>query len=344
MKESIFHSALRSFFNAFACIAGLLIGLFIVMLFLGNFSDTKETTAPHQKFGTEIIANAEGIRKNMGKTAPVILQLNIDGIIGLDGLTTDNLRTQLIESREGSLDSRVKALLIHINTPGGTVVDSDGIYRAIKAYKKQYNVPVYAYIDGICASGGMYVACATDKIFATDVSIVGSVGVVSPTIFNMNELINKVGIHSLTLYAGKGKEDLNPFRPWREGEQENYQSLINFYYNQFLELVTSNRPKINLQTLVDQYGAAVFPAPIAKEHGYIDETGSTINEVIKELAQQIGIEDDQYQVIQLEKKSWYTELFGAESSLLKGNIKHTLETAPEFNPKLMNQFLYLYRP
>jgi protease-4 len=344
MKESIFYSAIRSFFNALACIAGLLIGLFLVTLLISSFSDTKETTPPNQTFTTEIVPNANGVRKNMGKTVPVILQLNVDGIIGLDGLTTNHLRTQLIESREGSLDSRVKALLIHINTPGGTVVDSDGIYRAIKAYKKQYNIPVYAYVDGMCASGGMYIACAADKVFASDVSIIGSVGVVSPTIFNVNELINKVGVHSLTLYAGKGKEDLNPFRPWKVGEQEMYQGLINFYYNQFLDLVTSNRPKINPQALIDQYGAAVFPAPIAKEHGYIDENGATISEVIKELVQKMGIEDDQYQVIQLEKKTWYSELFGAEFSLLKGNVKHSLELAPELNPKLMNQFLYLYRP
>lgn len=65
--------------------------------------------------------------------------------------------------------------LVYINTPGGTVVDADGIYRALLEYKTKYDVPIYAYIDGLCASGGMYVALAADKIFASDVSLIGSV-------------------------------------------------------------------------------------------------------------------------------------------------------------------------
>src|SRR5690606_9333623 len=135
---------------------------------------------------------------------------------GTESFNMNTFRAQLMESREGIFEkSPVVALLLHIQSPGGTVIDADGIYRAIKAYKAQHNIPVYAYVDGLCASGGMYIAAAADKIFASDVSLIGSVGVISPPTFNFTKTMEKLGIEALTLSAGIGKDDLNPFRPWK---------------------------------------------------------------------------------------------------------------------------------
>ena len=67
--------------------------------------------------------------------------------------------------------------------PGGAADDSVGIYRALCEYKKKYNVPIYAFVDGLCASGGMYIACAADKIYATPSSVIGSVGVIMGPLF-----------------------------------------------------------------------------------------------------------------------------------------------------------------
>ena len=100
------------------------------------------------------------------------------------------------------------------------MVDADGIYRAIKHYKEQYQVPVIAYVDGLCASGGMYIACAADKIYATDVSLVGSVGVLFPSFMNFSKLLDTVGVQSLTISSCKGKDDMNPLRPWKEGGKD----------------------------------------------------------------------------------------------------------------------------
>ena len=77
--------------------------------------------------------------------------------------------------------------------------------------------------------------------------------------------------------------------------------------------------------------------------GILTEIGGSLNETMKSLAKKIGIEDDNYQVIQLEKKSWYSDSFGT-SSIFKGQIKHQLVLYPDLDPKLMNQFLYLYKP
>lgn len=343
MRESIFSSSIRSFFIGLFGMAGVVIGLILGFTLIGTIvgsSDDIETT-----YSPEILPNAAGIRKTLSKEAPVILQLNIHGIIGAEGTDMKSVRQQLVESREGTLaNDRVKALLLNIQTPGGTVVDADGIYRAIKDYKEKHKIPVYAFVDGLCASGGMYVACAADKILATDASVVGSVGVVTPPFMNVTQLLDKLGVQSLTLTAGKDKDSLNPFRPWGPNESENYQHLINYFYTDFVNIVTSNRPALNKEKLIQEYGAKIFPAKTAQEYGYIDESGVSMSETLTRLAHQIGIKDDYYQVVTL-SQPWYTGLFKSNNlSLFSGVIKHQVELGPESHPKLSNQFLYLYRP
>jgi protease IV len=344
MRDSILFSSIRSFCVAFFSVIGILVAFTLMILLIALISE--ETPMDVQSnFTAEIAPNAQNIRKALSKDAPVILKVNVEGVIGLDSLTTQTFRQQLIESREGTFkDNRVKAVLVYMNSPGGTVTDADGIYRALKSYKEQYKVPVYVYVDGLCASGGMYIAAAADKVYASDVSIIGSIGVLSPSFFNVTKLMDKVGVDALTLTAGKGKDELNPFRPWKAGEQDNMQHLIDYYYDYFVHIMTSNRPEINKEKLVADYGAKIFPASQALEYGYIDGSGYSLNDTLKLLAKQVGIEDDYYQVYQLEKKTWYSTLFSASSALTHGKIKHQIELAPEFNPELMNQFLYLYKP
>lgn len=346
MRESIFFASLRSFFLTLFGVVGFLVGLVIVAALIGSFIGSSESLPEiNYKFAPSIQPNANGIRKSLSASTPVILKINLRGIIGTESLDQHTIRQQLIESREQTLkDNRVKALLLHIETPGGTVLDADGIYRAIKAYKAEYKVPVYAFVDGLCASGGMYIAAAADKIFATDVSLIGSVGVVSPPFMNFSQLIEKIGIQSETLYEGKGKDNMNPFRPWRKGEDENLKEIIAYYYNSFVDLVTENRPNLSREKLVDVYGANVYPAQLAKEYGYIDESGYTYGDTLKLLAKHIDLEDDDYQVIELQSTSWFSELFRSQMDLFKGRITHQISLSPETDPKLQNQFLYLYRP
>lgn len=346
MRESIFFASLRSFFLALFGVAGFLVGLFLVAALIGSFiASTDSAPEINYKFAPSIQPNANGVRKALSSTAPVILKINLKGIIGTDSLDQHSIRQQLLESREQTLkDDRVKALLLHIETPGGTALDSDGIYHAIKAYKEEYKVPVYAFIDGLCASGGMYVAAAADKIFATDASIIGSVGVISPPFFNFSQLIEKIGVQAETLYEGKGKDNMNPFRPWHKGDDENLKEIIAYYYTSFVDIVAANRPNLSKEKLVDVYGANIYPATQAKEYGYIDETGHSYSDTLKQLAKHIGVEDDAYQVIELQSTNWISELFRSRMDLLKGQVTHKLSFSPETDPKLQNQFLYLYRP
>lgn len=348
MRDSIFYSSIRSLFVTFFATIGIGLAIVALFVFLAGLESIGEDTTQLKfsaKNEAELLPDADGKRDVHAKTVPVVLQLNVRGIIGADSLTNEAVREMLIESREGDLKGdRVKALLVFIDSPGGTVVDSDGIYRAIKEYKSQFKVPVYAYVDGLCASGGMYVASAADKVYASDVSIIGSVGVLAPSFMNFSKTLDKIGVETLTLTAGKGKDAMNPLRPWTPGEQDNFQGLINYYYQQFVGIVTAARPRLDKTRLIDDFGAHVFAAPIAQEYGFIDVSGSSRDEALRALLKEANIEG-QYQVVAMKSKNWFASLFSSEaSSLFKGTIKHQLQLTPAMDPALQNKYLYLYQP
>lgn len=342
MKASLWHSAFRSLLITFFSVIGFFLALVPFILLFSTFESKDDTI--ESSYDAKIVANAEGIRKKQSKSAPVVLELNVDGIVGLNTVTQSEVENKLIESRENSLKDRVKGLFIRINTPGGSMTDADGIYRAINEYKQRYKIPVVAYVDGLCASGGMYVACATDEIHASDVSIIGSVGVITTPFLNLSKLIDKIGIEALTIYAGKGKDEMDMLRPWKEGEDKNIQELIQYYYKSFVDLVVKNRPRMSKEALVNEYGAKVFPAEEALAKGYIDVVHATRESALKALLTKMGIEDDYYQVVSMESSNWFANLFKADSSLTSGKIRHEISLQGQIPEKLSNQLLLLYRP
>lgn len=346
MRDSIFYSSIKALLVAFCAVIGVVLGFFAIIAAISSMSGGTAADNRLTSVNTEeILPNAEGKRVALAKNAPVILQLNVEGMIGAESLTTNEVRQRLVESREGDFKGdRVKGILLYMNTPGGYSTDSDNIFRILLEYKKQYKVPIYAYVDGLCASGGMYIALAADKILASETSLIGSVGVIAPTFMNFTKVLEKVGVDTITLSAGKDKDAMNPLRPWKPGEEDNYKNIIDYLYQEFVGLVVTHRP-ISKEKLVDEYGARIFPAAIAKEHGYVDESGVSLREALKQLVKAAGIEDENYQVIRLENKGWWKSLFKNEApAFLTGEIKHRLSLSPEMDMVMQNRFLYLYCP
>jgi protease IV len=346
MRDSILYSAIRALFVAFCVVIGLCLGFIFISVLLGSLIGTTTESRLTTVNTEEILPNAKGQRESLSNDAPVILQIDINGVIGMNDLDAPSIRQLLVESREGNLkDDRVKGVLLHINTPGGTANDADGIFRALLDYKKKYQVPIYAYVDGLCASGGIYVALAADKIYATNTSLIGSVGVIAPTFINVTKMLDKIGVEALTISAGKDKDSLNPLRPWQPGEGENYRQIIQFYYDEFVNLVTTYRPEISREMLIQDLGARVFPAPEARQFGFIDMTGASLADTLKHLLEKAGITTDHYQVVRLQSKGWWKSLFSNQFRLLKtGRIEHCLSFSPEIDLMLRNQYLYLYCP
>lgn len=346
MRDSIFYSACRTVVVSMCIVFGLCLGFLLVIATLGLLSGGSTHTKLTTVHTEEIMPNANGQREVLGDKVPVILQIDIEGVIGVDTLTEQTIRQQLIESQEGHFkDNRVKGILLRVNTPGGTVSDADGIFRALQEYKKKYAIPIYAYVDGLCASGGMYVALAADKIYSSDISLIGSVGVIAPTFMNVTKLLDKVGIEALTISAGKDKDALNPLRPWKPGEEANYEHIIGYYYDHFVHLVTTYRPRIDPTALVKEYGAHIFPAPQALERGFIDGSGLSLADTLRVLLQEAQIPDTRYQVVRLENKQWWKSLFSEEArSVFRGKITHKLSFSPQLDLLLQSHYLYMYQP
>lgn len=339
IHESVFMSSLRAFFVtlfgvfgiAAACVA---VGLVYLLVSAG----VKEESLPSH---VKVLADAQGSRTKLSSSRPVLLQISLNGEIGKEKLTGKQIDELLLDSREDALAGRVKGILLVLNSPGGGVNDSDIIYRLLKEYKENYHVPIFAFVDGMCASGGYYIACAADKIYASDVSMIGSIGVLSwPPFMNLVDALGKVGVNALTLSAGEGKDEMNPFRSWKPDEQKRYQSLINYYYNRFVEIVALDR-SIPKETVVEQWGAKVFPAPEAVSLGLINVSGASRGQVLTALAEAAGIEG-KYQVVGFESETWWKKWMKEEpaSPLITGKLTHDLGL-PIHNG---NPFSYIFRP
>ena len=213
--------------------------------------------------------------------------LNIDGVISSDlpasswsnAFSTENFLSSLKKAQE---DKKVKAILIRINSPGGTVAASQDIYEAILEVRK--DKPVVVSMADVAASGGYYVASAADRIVAQKGTMTGSIGV----IFNFTDiakLADKVGVTSNVIKSGKFKDSGSMYRKMSPEEQALFQSSIDMAYNQFIADITLGRVmrddkyktlRVDLKpdTLKKYADGRVFLGEEAHKLGFVDEIGS----------------------------------------------------------------------
>jgi len=324
--ESVFFSTLRAFFVTLFGTIGIACGIVLIFLFFGMLLSPKEERH-HVDSNVKILPDASGSRKVLAASAPVILQIEITGEIGKGSLTAEDIQEILVSSREKSFrNGRVKAIFLSINSPGGSANETYLIYQQLMEYKKRYNVPIYAYVDGLCASGGYYIACAADKIYATEVSLVGSIGVLAwPPYFNVADALDKLGIETKTLTAGKGKDAMNPTRKWTPEEEKGRQQIVDFFYGDFVDVVVKNREQITEQDLVKSLGAEIFSSPKSKELGLIDEIVPYRTQALQQLTDAVDISDS-YQVVCFKTEPWWKDLFKEKflGGTLSGKMRHEI--------------------
>jgi len=342
-NSSLFSCCVRSFFKCFSVVLGLIAAGVILVILIASF--TPSSSLP-EKASVIIAPDADGKRSHFLTEKPTILRIDLNGVIGEGALTSENIEEILLESQEDELSGHVKGILLYLNTPGGIAVDGDNIYRALLAYKQKYNVPIYSYVDGLCASAGMYIAAASDKILASPASIIGSIGVLLGPAFNFSGAMEKIGVQSLTLTEGKNKDMLNPFRPWKPGEQDSLKAITKDLYDRFVDIIVAARPNLDKEKLINEYGAQVFASAKAQALGYIDNGDSNYSSALKELTLAAGIkEKEEYQVVKLEmQRSFFSELAKAKFPFANGKVIHTFQVDPYITPNMSGKFLYLYQP
>lgn len=183
-------------------------------------------------------------------------------------------------------DSRTKGVVLRINSPGGSAVQSAMIYDEIIRLRAEYpDIPVYAVIEDVGASGGYYIAAAATDIFANKSSIVGSIGVRLDS-FGVVEAAKKLGIESRQVTAGKHKAMLDPFRPVAETEVEHLKTMLTSTHQQFIDAVKQGRGD-RLAESDDIFSGLFWAGLAAKDLGLIDDF-KTVKEVARDL---VGAEE-----------------------------------------------------
>ncbi|MGZ4958850.1 MAG: signal peptide peptidase SppA [Methylomonas sp.] len=143
--------------------------------------------------------------------------------------------------RDAIKNKNTKGVILNINSPGGSPVQSAYIYDEIRHLKKQHpDIPIYSVVGDMCASGGYYIAAASDKIFVNQASIIGSIGVIMNG-FGFSHVLEKLGVERRLLTAGEHKAMLDPFSPVKPQETKHMQSLLDQVHQQFISAVREGR-------------------------------------------------------------------------------------------------------
>ena len=206
-----------------------------------------------------------------------VLLLSISGMIseGKDGGLLDRDDDLVARIKEeltlAAEDEHIKALLLRINSPGGTVTASDILYHEIMAFKEKRKIPVVAVIMDLGASGGYYLAVAGDRIIAHPTSVTGSVGVIMLRV-SAEGLLQKIGVDASAIKSGAKKDIGSPFRPMTEDERAIFQTMINGFFSRFLDVVSKGRslPPDQLKAISD---GRVLTGPQALQLGLVDQVG-----------------------------------------------------------------------
>lgn len=170
-------------------------------------------------------------------------------------------------------DENTKGIILRINSPGGSPVQSSYIYNEIRRLREKHpDTPLYAVVSDVCASGGYYVAAAADKIYADKSSIVGSIGVRMDS-FGFVDTMEQLGVERRLLTAGEHKGLLDPFSPVNDTAQVHIQSMLNAIHEQFIDAVKAGRGE-RLAENNDLFSGLVWSGEEAEKLGLIDGFGS----------------------------------------------------------------------
>ena len=191
--------------------------------------------------------------------------------IELTGPIMDVSKT-LEDIQKAKEDKNIKGVLFVVNSPGGAVAPSVELAYAIKELKEIK--PVVVYASGVIASGSYYASIWANKIIANPGSIVGSIGVIMQGV-NTEELMQKIGVSTQTVKAGKYKESGTPTRKWFDYEEKQLQSVIDDTYNMFISDVASAR-NLDVKNHTLFADAKIFTSKQAKEVGLIDEVATIL--------------------------------------------------------------------
>lgn len=250
--------------------------------------------------------------------------INLNGVIGSvnfkQGLTLNHLNPCLEKAFEGK---NIKAVVLNINSPGGSPVQSELIAKRISQLSKQKSIPVIAFIEDIAASGGYWIACAADEIISAENSIIGSLGVLFSG-FGFNQAINKMGIERRVHTEGSNKSLLDPFLPEKSTDVTIIKKVQADIYENFKRQVHENRKdKIKIKD-EELFSGAIWSGRQAIEIGLADKIGDLYSEIQARFGEKINIS------VMNQEKSWFKRKLGMLLDLAADSIGQFIITDKKF--------------
>ncbi|MFC4771636.1 signal peptide peptidase SppA [Enterococcus hermanniensis] len=254
----------------------------VLLVFSIVSSSITQKSADEKQLGqiNELFYGNDGIQEQVeaaGTSDQKIVRLVVEGTIVDDGTSGmfssggynhESFMKQLATIKE---DSQVKGILLEINSPGGSVYETAEITRALKELQKDKEIPIYATMESQAASGGYYIAAGSDKIFATEDTMTGSIGVIMSSM-NYSGLMEKLGIADSTIKSGALKDIGSSSRPQTEQDKEVLQAFVDSMYGRFVKVVAQGR-KMNETDVRKLADGRIYDGAQAVDNGLVDEIG-----------------------------------------------------------------------
>jgi len=265
-------------------------------------------------------------------------------VITLDGVIYGGEETGFIKQLEKATnDDKVKAVVLRINSPGGTVSGSDYYHHKLIEFKKQRNIPIVVSMGTLAASGGYYLAVTGDEIFAEHSTLTGSIGVIMPN-YDLSGLCEKIGVKSDPIVSGPLKELGSITRKMTDEERAVHESVIGDMFSRFKEIVCDGRPALqnDPELLAKVTTGRVFLAQEALELKLIDRIGY-LEDAVESAASQAGMSIDSYHVVRYEQpKTLMETMIGMKADKIAGADSQVVVAMELLNDIASPQMYYIY--
>ncbi|MHC4696432.1 MAG: signal peptide peptidase SppA [Planctomycetota bacterium] len=238
-------------------------------------------------------------------------------------------------------DRKVKAVILRINSPGGTAVASELMHDEIKHFKKKTGKPVVAVMMDVAASGGYYIACACDEIVAQPSTVTGSIGVVMQ-MFDLTGTMKLIGVEGDAITSGTYKDAGSPLRAMRTEERELFQTIVNDMHDRFIGVVAKGRPQLDEEAVRSLADGRIYTAGQALELGLIDRI-TTIRQTIRATKKRVG--SKKVRVVAYHRPVAHRPNYYASAPLSpSGDINLINVDLPTWLDRTTPQFMYLWYP
>jgi len=304
-------------------------------------------------FQIELVPTHEQLEETQIQRDEGLFVFDKIAIIDIDGLLINRRKSGLMRMGDNPVslfvekldkaaaDRDVKAVVLRLNSPGGTVTASDIMHHSLQEFKRKTGKPVVACVLGLGCSGAYYLACGCDGIMAQPSSVTGSIGTVFQT-FSVAGTMQKIGVKAITIKSGELKDLASPLHDLSDEERKILEGIIEELFQQFLTVVKEGRKIIKEQKLSELTDGRVFTAKEALQAGLIDRIGYLADGInwAKEMA---GVEKTRV-VIYHRPLGYKPNAYGSATSYAGGIGPLVNVKLPDWLTSSGPQFLYLWQP